>query len=864
MQNGTKNDFSWDSLPQDFVSCLKKALVVLPLSPNPEFVRKSRRIIEDKFLSTLDGTANAISIELESMGYGSAKKERINFPSAVDHLRSLKISKALVKLYLKALKEQGKGVTKMEETNSYNIDLDLVVKPAEEPFSFQQDSIDKMEAYFKTQPPKELLEKLGWNPALLVMPTGSGKTMTSMWFLLDCMVKDGYKVLWLTHRELLLEQASATSQWLAKLAFSSNKKFLKGRIISGIHCPPSTATFQNEDFIFYSIQSLGRNFDRLDFLLKGIDKGKFIVVIDEAHHTPMHTYRKALELLKKKVPGFILLGLTATPYRMVYTERNVLNHIYNKNYISCISMSELIKKGFLATPHTERVETDMDIEAALTEDDKKYIEKFGDFNEETALKIAQSKKRNQCIIKQYMDNKGKYGKTLIFAVNQIHAKTLSDDLNSKGVKTDYVINGQAGYNHDVIKRFKDNELDVLVNVQILTEGSDIPNIKTVFLTRPTKSESLLLQMIGRALRGPNMNGTEIAYIVDFHDNWSTFQKWLNPEFILTEENRVVDPVKEGKDKPTIGIPWDTIDDIYKNLHSPDFEVLSHSALPHGWYSLGYEDALGKIESVLVYDNARPAFDKLHQDIDWLIQNKATVRMVMDKYLFDVEDPLPNERELGVLLKMVIEEGKFPDYFIFEERSLADPKNFALQLIDGNILPKEQKQRLEAIYNENSLVRQIFGEFNEFFSVVMKEYNKHINPEGGAIDSPRNRTGSKSSLPPLTFGPHHDLQKLYEKVVSEMFNGKLNKPASVNWSSKGFKGYWGYFRKSDRKLIINIMLDSPDVPQNVVEFVLYHELIHSNGISSHNKDFKKEERRFPDWQNCENFISTIHEKFEVNQ
>lgn len=863
MEITSKKQFNWNNFSPGFLEAVAKACIVPPTEPNPDFVRKHRKIIEDHFLSENKQSAKTISLELASLGFGKSGTTIADYPSEIGYLRSLRISKALVKLYLKTLRQHGRGETIMDERNSFSIDLDLANMPDEQPFTFQREAIDKLEAYFNSEFQKETLEKLGWKPALLVMPTGSGKTMTSMWFVLEEMIRNGYKVLWLTHRELLLEQASETSKWLAKIALSSKKKHLKGRIISGVHSPASTATFQSEDFIFYSIQSLGRNFDRLDFLLNGVDGNKLIVVIDEAHHTPMHTYRKALELLKQKKPGFKLLGLTATPYRMVYTERNMLNYIYNSKYISCISMSDLIKKGFLATPHPERVDTDMDIEAELSEDDKKYIERFGDINDETAQKIAQSKKRNQCIIKQLSENRQKYGKTLIFAVNQIHAKTLADDLNSKGIKADYVINGQSGYNHDVIKKFKENELEVLVNVQILTEGSDIPDIKTVFLTRPTKSESLLLQMIGRALRGPKMHGTDIAYVVDFHDKWSTFQKWLNPEFILTSEERIEDPTKGSKDREVIEVPWDKIDQIYDNLHSPDFVLSTHSALPHGWYSLGYEDDQGRIESILVYDNARPAFERLENDIEWLVKNKASVKMVFDKYFGDIEDPLPNLRELEVLLNMAINDGKFPAYFKFDERSTADPKSFAVKIYDGDIKPKDQKQQLLNDYNDSSLIQQIFSDFNDFFNAVMKEYNNLLNPDENVVDRIKEREPILKKLPKLSAGPKYDLNNLYEKVAKEMFKGQLNRPATVSWSSRAFKGFWGYFRKSDRKLIINCQLDSPDVPQNVVEFVLYHELLHADGLSAHNKDFKKEERKFDKWEDCEHFLDTIHENFALS-
>lgn len=857
------NDFKWERLPEALLDAIRQKDVVLPLSPTQDLIKKHRKTIDDHFWSKYKSSAIEIVLELASMGIGSGNPSEYNNP--VDYLKTCRTSKTLIKLYLKTIRKIGRGDKTMEELNSsFNINLDTANMPDEKPFNFQQDAIDKLTAYYNSDQKEPNVEKLGWKPALLVMPTGSGKTMTAMWFLLDKLVKNGYKVLWLTHRDLLLEQAADTATWLSKIAETQKFRNLKGRIISGLHCTAATASFTSDDIIFYSIQTLGRNLDKLDFMLKGVDKDKFIVVIDEAHHTPMYTYRKTLELLKEKLPGFKLLGLTATPYRLVYTQLTVLNNIYNSNYFSCITMSELINKKFLATPHPETVHTDIDFSEALTDEEIQRLYNNRELTDEVIQKVVESKKRNKAILDQYLQNKEKYKKTIIFAVNQIHAETLSKELQEKGIRSDYVISDSSMHNKSIIDKFKKNELDVLVNVQILTEGSDIPDVKTVFLTRPTQSESLLLQMIGRALRGPMMNGTDIAYIVDFNDKWPTFQKWLNPKFLLEQEEREniqPTPPKPGK---IASIPWDVINEAYSKLNNPNFDVNSLSSLPHGWYSLDHEDEFGEVRSLLVYDNARTSFDIIEKDYNWIIENNANVKMVFDKYFTDTWDPVPSDRELLALINFILKEHKFPTYYKFEERDqVADARIYAEKLVNDNIPPREQKLKIQEVYQNYPIIEQIYGEFNEFFNFVMKYYNVLVNPPEVQVDKPA-KTEPLSVKPTkrLTPGPKYDLNMLFSKVVSEMFNGKLNKPASIAWSTRTFKGIWGYFRSSDRKLIINCRLDSPDIPQNVVEFVLYHELLHSDGIMNHNKAFKELEHKFPNWQECEHFLATIYEKFLI--
>lgn len=71
-------------------------------------------------------------------------------------------------------------------------------------------------------------------------------------------------------------------------------------------------------------------------------------------------------------------------------------------------------------------------------------------------------------------------------------------------------------NERKIEAYRNGEIQVLINVNILTEGTDLPKTHTVFLTRPTVSTTLMTQMVGRALRGLKAGGTKEAYIVHLY------------------------------------------------------------------------------------------------------------------------------------------------------------------------------------------------------------------------------------------------------------------------------------------------------------------------------------------------------------
>ena len=96
--------------------------------------------------------------------------------------------------------------------------------------------------------------------------------------------------------------------------------------------------------------------------------------------------------------------------------------------------------------------------------------------------------------------------------------------------------GGGNSNSKTLEKFRNNELDVLVNIRMLTEGTDVPDVDTVFLTRQTTSKILLTQMIGRALRGPKFGGTEEAQIVSFVDNWNHKINWA--EWHPLDETRI--------------------------------------------------------------------------------------------------------------------------------------------------------------------------------------------------------------------------------------------------------------------------------------------------------------------------------------
>ena len=148
---------------------------------------------------------------------------------------------------------------------------------------------------------------------LVVLPTGGGKTLTAVWWLLKNAVNNHDKVLWLAHRHLLLEQAAEAFVLNAYSDLLPQRKEISYRLISGIHDKPVHIK-DSDDILICGKDSIVRSLDKLDSWMKGSD---IYLVVDEAHHSVARTYKKIIDYVKdyaaKDHSCVKLIGLTATP-----------------------------------------------------------------------------------------------------------------------------------------------------------------------------------------------------------------------------------------------------------------------------------------------------------------------------------------------------------------------------------------------------------------------------------------------------------------------------------------------------------------------------------------------------------------------
>lgn len=397
---------------------------------------------------------------------------------------------------------------------------------------FQREAVDRLVAMFIQRRAPQAAR------AILVLPTGGGKTRTSLQFLLDAYVTKGQRVLWVTHRRDLIDQVHAEIRSLAWLT-ESVRSFTVSRLHQG-------ARDIRGDIVLASASTLARQRpSRSVFEQQGKRLG--IVCFDEAHHAVADSTWAALEkIVGTEVP---LLSLTATPYRMEAGGQAKLDRalgpvVYTKSF------AELVKRGFLARPIfvQHALESTKTLQFADILDGK--LMSRDDLAEEVIRAVARTPGRNEEIVRHWHKSAALFGKTIVFACDIDHAESLARRFAERGYPTG-VVHSQLDRDSRVrqieaFRRAKGPSL--LVNVGLLTEGTNIPDTQTVLVARPTASTSLFHQMIGRGSRGEKVvPGKKIFHVIDCVDGLAAHGVHLASQRIAAEFEIPIEDKQRGRE-----------------------------------------------------------------------------------------------------------------------------------------------------------------------------------------------------------------------------------------------------------------------------------------------------------------------------
>lgn len=608
---------------------------------------------------------------------------------------------------------------------------------------------------------------------LVVLPTGGGKTYTASLWLLKNALDQGKKILWIAHRQMLLEQAASSFQNFAYAEVLPHISSFRFRIISGSASHDRTSDIQpNDNLLIASKDSIGRNLNRLDPWLKG--EQEIYLIVDEAHHSTAKTYRKVIDYVKNKVPHVKLIGLTATPFRTAEEEKGLLAKIYSDGIRNGqavhgdigityqIGLKELINRRILSKPVFESYYTEESFGESMGLKDWESIQQLDMLPDEIANQMAENAARNKLIVETYRTKQKEYGQTIVFAVSVPHAIQLAAQFRKAGISADYVVSSiRDAVTGTTISReenerkwnaYRNGELQVLVNVNILTEGVDLPQTKTVFLARPTVSSVLMTQMIGRALRGPAAGGTATAYIVSFIDHWNEQIAWVNPESLFEGTNEFTDNPTEHLQHDLRMIAISKIEEFASILdESVDTTALEkipfEKRIPVGMYAFTYleENGMDLSYQVMVYDSTAEAYRKLMEELPALFRSYQISEEYLPEALLDEMEeqcraaffcgemlPPYEKKDVLHILKYYAQYEAVPPFYTFDEidRSKLDVKAIAQKIWDDDMGARRRAEYVESIWDEgdDNLLRIFFGRKLYFLRQVDIEYMKIAYPD----------------------------------------------------------------------------------------------------------------------------------------
>ena len=375
------------------------------------------------------------------------------------------------------------------------------------------------------------------------MPTGTGKTYL-LTAVIDSFVSNNpmEKVWIVAHRRELVSQIDETVRKFHSY-YASNTSSLLSSVKA------------------MSIQWLMRHYDE-------IEEEPGMIVIDEAHHALAKTYKEMWE----RFPNAKFLGLTATPCRLNGKGFTDLFDILVQSW----SVPEFISKGRLATYDFVSIKSDGMTQRLIDSLQKRGAD--GDYQNKE-MDMLLNKKPTIERLYQSLEEFGKDRKGIVYAINISHAQKITKLYQENGVKAIAIDSKTpATERQQDIEAFKKGDIQVLVNVDIFSEGFDCPDVEFVQLARPTLSLAKYLQMVGRGLRVAK--GKKNCVIID---NVGLYRVFGLPSQVWNWNAMFEGKLKVGKRKE---IPKDREfflmnqkqDDIQIHPDSEMMMVMSHEEL----------------------------------------------------------------------------------------------------------------------------------------------------------------------------------------------------------------------------------------------------------------------------------------------
>ena len=368
---------------------------------------------------------------------------------------------------------------------------------------------------------------------MVQMPTGTGKTVVLAELVKRLKMKnEGLKILIVAHRRELVEQIKATIKRMK---------------------------MDSRNITVESIQTISRRIDALDFIPS-------LVVIDEAHHALAKTYKMMWDVW----PDARFLGLTATPCRLNGKGFTDLFDVLVQSW----DIPTFIKEKWLSTYDFVSIKSDGVTQRLIDSLQKRGAD--GDYQNKE-MDMLLNKKPSIERLYRSLEEYGKDRKGIVYAINISHAQKITKLYQENGVKAIAIDSKTPATERQAdIEAFKKGDIQVLVNVDIFSEGFDCPDVEFVQLARPTLSLAKYLQMVGRGLRVAK--GKKNCVIID---NVGLYRVFGLPSQVWNWNAMFEGKLKVGKKKETAKereFFLKVQDDIQINPDSEMMMVMSHEEL----------------------------------------------------------------------------------------------------------------------------------------------------------------------------------------------------------------------------------------------------------------------------------------------
>lgn len=313
-----------------------------------------------------------------------------------------------------------------------------------------------------------------WNSyknIIVQMPTGTGKTHL-LASIVSSELNGGSKGVWIVaHRRELVEQIKETVE-----RYGISKEDGRVKVMS--------------------IQWLSLHWEDMKA------ERPSLIVIDEAHHALAETYKE----LWTRYPDAKKLGMTATPCRL---NRKGFTDLF-EILITSDNIADFIRQGWLSPFDYVSIRPDSEDQRLVDSLSKRGAD--GDFQVKEMNSVLNRRPTIERLyesVRQYADEK----KGIVYAVSISHARNIAAYYNEHGMNA-VAIDSKTPTKQrkQFVEDFRQGKIQVLVNVDVFSEGFDCPDVEFVQMARPTLSLAKYLQQVGRGLR--KTEGKESCMLID--------------------------------------------------------------------------------------------------------------------------------------------------------------------------------------------------------------------------------------------------------------------------------------------------------------------------------------------------------------